>query len=231
MYKVNLEVFQGPLDVLLHLIEKMEIDIHNVKISQLTEEYLEYIKSLDEISIENAEEYIVMAATLIHIKSKRLLPQEEPEEMEEEIESEEDLLQRLIEYKNYKEMQEVFYNMQESRQEFGEKDSQELLLESKLMDMSAKKLQLAFKRILSSKSLEKSAEESIRYRKEISLPQIRETIIHRIQVEGKEYLEDIFSVYDTREEIVACFICTLDMLKEGIADCIEENNNFKIILL
>ncbi|MBF0849103.1 segregation/condensation protein A, partial [Streptococcus danieliae] len=126
MYKVNLEVFQGPLDVLLHLIEKMEIDIHNVKISQLTEEYLDYIKSLDKISIENAEEYIVMAATLIHLKSKKLLPQHE-EVYVEEIENEEELFQRLIEYKNYKEVQDIFYNMQEERQNFGEKESQELL--------------------------------------------------------------------------------------------------------
>lgn len=231
MYRVNLEVFQGPLDVLLHLIEKMEIDIHNVKISQLTEEYLEYIKSLDEISIENAEEYIVMAATLIHIKSKRLLPQDAPEEVAEEIESEEDLLQRLIEYKNYKEMQDVFYHMQEERLDFGEKESQELLVESKLMDMPAKKLQLAFKRILSSKKLETQAEEAIRYRKEVSLVKIREDIVYKIKHEGKEYLDEIFALYDTREELVACFICTLDMLREGVADCIEEGDNLKLILL
>ncbi|MBF0746480.1 segregation/condensation protein A [Gemella sp. 19428wG2_WT2a] len=230
MYKVNLEVFQGPLDVLLHLIEKMEIDIHNVKISQLTEEYLDYIKSLDKISIENAEEYIVMAATLIHLKSKKLLPQHE-EVYVEEIENEEELFQRLIEYKNYKEVQDIFYNMQEERQNFGEKESQELLLESKLMDMSAKKLQLAFKRILSNKNLEKKAENSIKYRKELSLPKIREDVIYKITNEGKEYLDDLFSLYDTREELVACFICMLGMLKEGIIDCIGEANNLKIILL
>ena len=69
MYNVNLEVFQGPLDLLLHLIEKMEIDIYNIPIAQLTESYLEYINNSDEFSLENAEEYIVMAATLLHIKS------------------------------------------------------------------------------------------------------------------------------------------------------------------
>ncbi|MDO4814329.1 MAG: segregation/condensation protein A [Gemella sp.] len=231
MYKVNLEVFQGPLDVLLHLIEKMEIDIHNVKISQLTEEYLEYIKSLDEISIENAEEYIVMAATLIHIKSKRLLPQQETEVAAEDVESEEDLLQRLIEYKNYKEMQDVFYSMQEERQDFGDKENQDLIIESRLMEMSAQKLQLAFKRIISNKKLEKQAEESIRYRKEISLPKIKDDILYQINIEGKEYLEDIISAYETREEIVACFICTLDMLRDGLIDTQENGEKLKIILL
>ena len=74
MYNVDLEVFQGPLDLLLHLIEKMEIDIYNIPIAQLTESYLEYINNNDDFSLENAEEYIVMAATLLHIKSKNLLP-------------------------------------------------------------------------------------------------------------------------------------------------------------
>ena len=72
MYNVNLEVFQGPLDLLLHLIEKMEIDIYNIPIAQLTESYLEYINNSDEFSLENAEEYIVMAATLLHIKSESI---------------------------------------------------------------------------------------------------------------------------------------------------------------
>ena len=77
MYNVNLEVFQGPLDLLLHLIGKMEIDIYNIPIARLTESYLEYINNSDEFSLENAEEYIVMAATLLHIKSKNLQSSED----------------------------------------------------------------------------------------------------------------------------------------------------------
>ena len=96
MYNVNLEVFQGPLDLLLHLIEKMEIDIYNIPIARLTESYLEYINNNDEFSLENAEEYIVMAATLLHIKSKNLLPKFE----DENIGDEEDLVQQLLDYKN-----------------------------------------------------------------------------------------------------------------------------------
>lgn len=230
MYKVNLEVFQGPMDVLLHLIEKMEIDIHNVKISELTEGYLEYIKSLDEISIENAEEYIVMAATLMHIKSKRLLPSEDVTE-EDYMESEEELLQRLIDYKNYKEIKDIFYNLQDQREDFGDKETEEFLVDSKLMNMPVEKLQLAFKRVLANKNLEAKAEESIRYRKEISLSDIREDIFYKIEKNGLSYFEDIISAYDSREEIVACFICTLDLLRQGILDCLEENSKLKIILL
>ena len=100
MYNVNLDVFQGPLDLLLHLIEKMEIDIYNIPIAKLTESYLDYINNNDEFSLENAEEYIVMAATLIHIKSKSLLPVFNDDEQDI---VEDDLVQQLIEYKNYKE--------------------------------------------------------------------------------------------------------------------------------
>ena len=100
MYNVNLEIFQGPLDLLLHLIEKMELDIYNIPIAKLTESYLEYINTSEEFSLEIAEEYIVMAATLLHIKSKSLLPKFEEDVAEEE----EDLVQQLLDYKNYKEL-------------------------------------------------------------------------------------------------------------------------------
>ena len=73
MYNVNLDVFQGPLDLLLHLIEKMEIDIYNIPIAKLTESYLDYINNNVEFSLENAEEYIDMTATVIHIKSKSII--------------------------------------------------------------------------------------------------------------------------------------------------------------
>ena len=125
MYNVNLEVFQGPLDLLLHLIEKMEIDIYNIPIARLTESYLEYINNNDEFSLENAEEYIVMAATLLHIKSKNLLPKFE----DENIDDEEDLVQQLLDYKNYKELSEKLDNLQRMRAQFLDKESANIEVE------------------------------------------------------------------------------------------------------
>lgn len=225
MYKVELDNFEGPLDVLLHLIQKMEIDIHNIKIAQLTDGYLKYIDSIDTISLENAEEYIVMASTLIHLKSKRLLPKDE---IEQDNVIEEELVQRLIDYKNYKDMQDVFYGLQEDRANFGDKEATDFPVESKLMNMSSERLKLAFKNLLSNKKLEIQAEESIKYRKEISLESIRNNLQEIFINNETIRFEIIFEDYESRQEIVAVFICLLDMVKEGKLD-IDDKLNIKYI--
>ena len=98
----KLPVFEGPLDLLLHLIEKNKLDIYDIPILEITRQYLEYLKSWDEMNLEIASEFIVMAATLINIKAKRLLPEAEKKDEEEENE-EAELIRRLLIYKQYKE--------------------------------------------------------------------------------------------------------------------------------
>ena len=99
---VHLPVFEGPLALLLHLIEKNKLDIYDIPIVEITRQYLDYLKSWDDMNMEVASEFIVMAATLISIKARRLLPAA-VEEQEEEVDEEERLRQRLILYKRYKE--------------------------------------------------------------------------------------------------------------------------------
>lgn len=94
--------FEGPLDLLLHLIEKNKVDIYDIPIVLITEQYLEYIQKLDAKDMDVMSEFLVMAATLIRIKSKMLLPPEETEEEEEEIDPRQELVERLLEYKMYK---------------------------------------------------------------------------------------------------------------------------------
>lgn len=101
-YKVKLESFEGPLDLLLHLIKAAKIEIKDIFVSQITEQYIEYINDIKEVDLENASEFIEMAAWLIEIKSKSLLPKPQ-EEVPEEEDSEKQLIQRLEEYKLYKE--------------------------------------------------------------------------------------------------------------------------------
>jgi len=103
-YKVKLELFEGPLDLLLHLIKKEELDIYNVPISKITEQYLAYLDFMQMLDLNIAGEFLVMAATLMHIKSKMLLPK--PEGIDEEVEEEDprsELIKRLLEYKKFKE--------------------------------------------------------------------------------------------------------------------------------
>ena len=98
---VKLEVFEGPLDLLLHLIEKNKIDIYDIPIVLITEQYLEYINAMEQKNLDIMSEFLVMAATLLKIKSKMLLPKEEVEEEEEE-DPRQELGARLLEYKMYK---------------------------------------------------------------------------------------------------------------------------------
>lgn len=217
MYNVNLEVFQGPLDLLLHLIEKMEIDIHNVPIAKLTDSYLEHIASIDEISIESAEEYIVMASTLIHIKSKRLLP---VVIAEEDNYQEDDLIQQLIDYKNYKELCSYFEQLHQERAKLGDKLGEEVIVDSKLMNMPVDKIYTAFKRLMDSKKFEERGSE-IRYRREVSLDNIRDTILNFTSKNKQLRFSELITNYDTKEEVVASFICILDMIKNNLILCRE----------
>jgi len=103
-YKIKLDIFEGPLDLLLHLIKKNEVDIYDIPISVITEQYLEYIEIIKEMNLNLAGEFLVMAATLVHIKSRMLLPVPEIEGEEgDDIDPREELIQRLLEYQRYKE--------------------------------------------------------------------------------------------------------------------------------
>jgi segregation and condensation protein A len=104
-YKVKLEIFEGPLDLLLYLIKRDEVDIYDISIERITKQYLEYLQAFKELNIDVAGEFVVMAANLIYLKSRSLLPvdQQPPEEDVEEDDPRWDLIRQLIEYKKFKE--------------------------------------------------------------------------------------------------------------------------------
>ncbi len=107
-YRVNLEVFEGPLDLLMHLIKKNDLDIYDIPIAFVLEEYMRYLDTLRELDIDLAGEFLLMAAELVHIKSRLLLPDEEGGEAEEEFDPRSDLVRRLLEYQRYKGASEEF---------------------------------------------------------------------------------------------------------------------------
>lgn len=109
-YAIKIENFEGPIDLLLHLIDKNKMNICDVKLSEITDQYIEYIKKMEEMNLEITSEFLVMASTLIYIKSKSILPKNVEEE--EEISAEE-LLHRIIEYKKYKEITKKLKQMYE----------------------------------------------------------------------------------------------------------------------
>lgn len=100
-YEIKIENFAGPLDLLCHLIEKNKMDIYDIRISEITDQYVEYLNKMESMNLEIASEFLIMASTLIYLKSKSLLPKQVEEEKEL---TEEELIQRIIEYKKYKEI-------------------------------------------------------------------------------------------------------------------------------
>ncbi len=104
-YSIKIDNFEGPLDLLCHLIDKNKMSIHDVNLSEITDQYIEYLKEQEKLNLEIASEFLVMASTLLYLKSKNLLPRQEEEE--EEI-TEEELIRRIIEYKKFKEISKVF---------------------------------------------------------------------------------------------------------------------------
>lgn len=104
-YAIKIDNFEGPLDLLCHLIDKNKMNIYEIHLSEITDQYIEYLKEQERLNLEIASEFLVMASTLLYLKSKNLLPKQEDEE--EEI-TEEELIRRIIEYKKFKEISKVF---------------------------------------------------------------------------------------------------------------------------
>ena len=222
MYNVNVEVFQGPLDLLLHLIEKMEIDIYNIPIAQLTESYLEYINNSDEFSLENAEEYIVMAATLLHIKSKNLLPKFE----NESIEDEEDLVQQLLDYKNYKELSEKLDNLQKMRAQFLDKESVIIDVEGNIetLRIPSSRLLRAMENILRSFEDKENEVSLVSYRREVSFEQIKEELVKKFQSFNNISFRDLIKLYSHKNEVVLVFMGILGMIKDQELLCVDKDS-------
>ena len=107
-YKIKTENFEGPLDLLCHLIDSNKMDIYDISLNDITDQYIDYINTMEEMNLEVTSEFLIMASNLLYIKSKKLLPRQE---VEEEMLSEEELIQRIIEYKQYKEISNKFREM------------------------------------------------------------------------------------------------------------------------
>lgn len=211
-YKVRLEVFEGPLDLLLHLIKENQIDIYDIPIALITQQYLEYLDLMEELNIEIAGEFLVMAATLIHIKSKMLLPppvEEAEEERGEDPRAE--LVQRLIEYKRFKEAakgleereglwRDVF--SREFQPSFGE--------EPLLSDISLFDLLSALKKVLD-KAPERSFIEITR--EEMTIKDKISLFLDMLRDKECITFDEIFSGDATKAEIIVTFLALLEVIR------------------
>ena len=232
-YSIKINEFEGPLDLLLHLIKQSNIDIYDIEISEITKQYLDYINKMEELNINIASSYIVMAAELMEIKSKSLLPkkEDEQEEEDEEIVSKENLINKLIEYKKYKEMAPSFKELETTRQNIYVKSPERLnnYLEEKITndgDTSVDDLIDAFKKFLERKNLEKPITTKIT-NKEYSVKEIKHNIKNILREKKKVLFTELFEENNT-SFIIVTFLSILEMTKEKEV-IIKQDTNFSDI--
>lgn len=230
-YAVKIDAFEGPLDLLLHLIKESKVDIWNIKIVDITDQYLNYIKSMESLNLNIASEYLVMASELMEIKSKMLLPRYEEESNEEEEDPREQLIQKLIEYQKYKDMTKNFKELEEIRHEFYTKAPESLkkyVEEDTVIssDVTLDDLMKAFQKFIERKQLEKPLSTTVTKR-EITVEE-RRTSIRNILKEKKKV--DFFDLFEevTKEYIVVTFLAVLEMAKKQELTIHQENNFEKI---
>ncbi|WP_230502712.1 segregation/condensation protein A [Sutcliffiella rhizosphaerae] len=240
-YSVKVEAFEGPLDLLLHLINRLEIDIYDIPVAQITEQYLLYIHTMKELQLDVASEYLVMAATLIEIKSKMLLPKHDEELMEEEGEflnfeedPREELMNRLIEYRKYKEAANDLKEMEEERSHLYTRppsDLSELMKEVKpeevKLDVSLYDMLGALQKLMRRKKLQKPLQTRIT-RQEIPIEKRMEELLHDLRsFRGRKHFYELFPE-STKEYIVVTFLALLELLKKNNI-LLEQDNNFSDI--
>lgn len=214
-YEVRLEIFQGPLDLLLHLIRKNEVDIFDIPIATIADQYLEYLDMMKALNINVAGDFLVMASTLLHIKSRLLLPNlEEDEEEDPRVE----ITRPLLEYLRLKEMAgELLERELLDRDVFARRLSPEYTVqlesEEPLLDVNLFQLMDAFKRILD----ERLPGVPLRVEFEKwSLKDKTSYILERLKNEGSIYFRDLFTEDKTISEFIVTFLALLELVHMGM---------------
>ena len=227
--QIRLEGFEGPMDLLLHLIEKAEVDIYDIPISEITDQYINVINEMKNLDMDVASEFLLMAATLLEIKSKMLLPiHKKKNQLEEEEDPREELVRKLIEYKKYKMISEelkerfniyekVFYKEPEPHDDY--------LKPMPLFDMDISFLIEGMDRVverLAKKKKYKVVREISRDKSTVE-DQLKflETYLFR---HGSCYFDEIFEDCENKYEIIVTFVALLEMMKRKKISVFQENN-------
>lgn len=232
-YVVTIDNFDGPLDLLLHLIKEQDIDIYDIKIEDITKQYLDYIRHMKELNLEIASEYLVMASELIEMKSKMLLPKKkEKEDDDYEEDPRELLIERLLAYKRYKEVTSEFKDLELTRKMVFTREPDNLNRYVK-EDENSEELGVAdlidaFNNLLKRKELDRPIATKIT-KKELSVTEKVNKIKNILRNKKRINFEDIFEV-STKEEVIISFLSVLEMVKKDEI-LLTQEGNFKNIVI
>ena len=239
---VKLQVFEGPLDLLLHLIDKNKIDIYDIPIVEITNQYMEYIQAMEKEDLNIMSEFLVMAATLLDIKCKMLLPKEVNEEGEEE-DPRQELVEQLLEYKMYKYMSYELRDRKMDGEQVLYKDPSipnEVLeyvepvdLDELLGDLTLAKLNRIFKEVMK-KQVDKIDPVRSKFGKiekeEVTLPDRLDFVSEYARTHSRFSFRSLLEQQTSRTQIVVTFLAVLQLMKEGVI-LIRQEHAFDDILI
>lgn len=220
-FEVKLPLFEGPFDLLLFFIERDELDIYDIPISKITNDFLEYIHQMEELNMELASEFILVAATLMRIKSKMLLPRPQLDEQGNEIDPREELVRHLLEYKKYKSVIDNFHKIEEvelMKEKRGNLMKELKVLaestnvEAELQDVTIYKLMTVFEKILKRQEAEKNkpVHQVIQY--PYTLEGQKKFLLEELSKKQRLSFTDLIQEYPTRIGVIFNFLAILEML-------------------
>ncbi len=217
--QVFLEAFEGPLDLLLYLIRRQNIDILDIPIAEITKQYVQYIELMKELQLELAGEYLLMAAMLAEIKSRMLLPRPETHEEEEE-DPRAELVRRLQEYERFKKAAEDLSDLPRLERDVfvASADAPERKVVTKLPDVTLKELLLAFHDVLKRAEMFSNLHMQ---REPLSVRQRMSEILSRIKTSNFTGLGDLFDPEEGRMGVAVTFIAILELLRESMIDVVQ----------
>jgi segregation and condensation protein A len=224
-YKIHLPQFEGPFDLLLFFIERDELDIYDIPIAQITDDFLSYLHHMEMMNIELASEFILVASTLMRIKAKMLLPRRELNEEGEEIDPREELVNRLIEYRRYKEVSESLKNLETKRLMHEKRGNVKKELnhiaevfstESELQNLSLYKLMKAFNKVMNRYAEEQNKPRHTVINYPFSIKGQKSYLRTRVQKLGRPAsFEDVFAELESRIHGIFTFLAMLELIQEG----------------
>lgn len=223
-FEIKLPLFEGPFDLLLFFIERDELDIYDIPIAKITNDFLDYLHHLDTLNVEVASEFILVAATLMRIKSKMLLPRPQVDEQGNEIDPREELIKHLLEYKKYKSVIDSFHKMEETelmKEKRGNlmKEIRTLAessnVEAELQDVDLFKLMSVFEKVLKRFEAEKNkpVHQVIQY--PYTIEGQKNYLLEEIRTKKRISFTEIVETYKTRIALIFNFLAILELLAIG----------------
>lgn len=236
LYIVKIDDFEGPLDLLLHLVKESKVDIYDLSLTEITSQYVAYIQQMQSLNLEVASEYLFMAAQLIEMKSRWLLPKPPKEENgEESLDPREQLILRLIAYKQFKDISQHFRLLEEERQQYHTKSPEDIsdwTQEQIILDESSTsdvyQLMVAFEKLMQRKELHRNINATIQVA-EVSIDE-QMTHIRKKLAKGKRVaFSELFEAND-RVYLVTTFLAILQLSREHLIE-IQQDANFADIFI